>query len=71
MMRARTFATERPPLLACAAAAGTRQTKASNAAAKLRAMLSVKATVLRGGIAQEVEVSHLVPGDVGSPRRAT
>jgi P-type Mg2+ transporter len=40
------------------------ETKASNAAAKLRAMLSVKATVLRGGIAQELEVSHLVPGDV-------
>jgi Mg2+-importing ATPase len=40
------------------------EAKASSAAAKLKAMISVKATVLRGGTAQEVPVSHLVPGDV-------
>ena len=40
------------------------ESKASNAAAKLKAMISVKATVLRGGSAQEITVSHLVPGDV-------
>ncbi len=38
--------------------------KASNAAAQLKAMISVKATALRDGVAQEVAVSHLVPGDV-------
>jgi Mg2+-importing ATPase len=40
------------------------ETKASNAAAKLRAMISVRATVLRGGVPQEVAISQLVPGDV-------
>ncbi len=40
------------------------ETKANNAAAKLKAMIAVKATVLRDGAAQEVPVSHLVPGDV-------
>jgi P-type Mg2+ transporter len=40
------------------------EAKASNAAAKLKAMISVKATVLRGGAAQEIAVSQLVPGDV-------
>ena len=40
------------------------ETKASNAAAKLKAMISVKASVLRGGTIQEIAVSHLVPGDV-------
>jgi Mg2+-importing ATPase len=40
------------------------EAKASNAAAKLKAMISVDATVLRGGAVQEVPVSHLVPGDV-------
>ncbi len=40
------------------------EAKASSAAAKLKAMISVKATVLRGGAAQEIAVSHLVPGDV-------
>jgi P-type Mg2+ transporter len=40
------------------------EAKAGNAAAKLKAMISVSATVLRGGIAQDVPVAHLVPGDV-------
>jgi len=40
------------------------EARANNAAAKLKAMISVKATVLRDGTAQEVAVSHLVPGDV-------
>jgi Mg2+-importing ATPase len=40
------------------------ESKANHAAAKLKAMISVKATVLRGGAPQELAVSHLVPGDV-------
>jgi Mg2+-importing ATPase len=40
------------------------EARANNAAAKLKAMISVKATALRDGTAQEVAVSHLVPGDV-------
>lgn len=40
------------------------EAKATNAAAKLKAMISVNATVLRDGAAEEVPVSHLVPGDV-------
>jgi P-type Mg2+ transporter len=40
------------------------EAKASNAAAKLRAMISVKATVLRSGQVEEIAVSHLVPGDI-------
>ncbi|MGZ3418659.1 MAG: magnesium-translocating P-type ATPase [Polyangiales bacterium] len=40
------------------------EAKASSAAAKLKAMISVKATVLRGGSPHEIDVSHLVPGDV-------
>jgi Mg2+-importing ATPase len=40
------------------------EARADTAAAKLRAMISVHATVLRGGQSQEVGVSHLVPGDV-------
>ncbi len=40
------------------------ETKANNAAAKLKAMISVKSTVLRDGVAQELPVSQLVPGDV-------
>ena len=43
------------------------EARASNAAAKLEAMISVKATVLRGGAVQEISVSHLVPGDVEDP----
>ncbi|HYQ30009.1 MAG TPA: magnesium-translocating P-type ATPase, partial [Polyangiaceae bacterium] len=40
------------------------EAKASNAAAKLKAMISVKATVLRDGVPKEVAVSQLVPGDI-------
>lgn len=40
------------------------EARADTAAAKLRAMISVHATVLRDGQAQEVPIGHLVPGDV-------
>ncbi len=40
------------------------EAKASSAAAKLKAMISVNATVLRGGPPQEIPVALLVPGDV-------
>jgi Mg2+-importing ATPase len=40
------------------------EAKASDAAAKLKAMISVSATVLRGGAAQEIPIAQLVPGDV-------
>ena len=40
------------------------ESKAGNAAAKLKAMISVTATVLRGGRPQETAVAQLVPGDV-------
>lgn len=40
------------------------ESKAGNAAAKLKAMISVTATVRRGGALQEIAVAHLVPGDV-------
>jgi len=40
------------------------EAKADNAAAKLKAMISVTATVLRDGKPQETRVSQLVPGDV-------
>jgi Mg2+-importing ATPase len=40
------------------------ESKATSAAAKLKAMISVTATVLRDGAAQEVAVAQLVPGDV-------
>ncbi len=40
------------------------ETKADNAAAKLKAMIKVTATVLRDGQAQEVPLRQLVPGDV-------
>ncbi len=40
------------------------EAKANNAAAKLKSMISVTATVLRGGAAQEIAVARLVPGDV-------
>ena len=40
------------------------EARADSAAAKLRAMISVHATVLRDGQAQEVPIGHLVPGDV-------
>ena len=40
------------------------EAKADNAAAKLKAMISVTATVIRDGTPQEIRVSQLVPGDV-------
>lgn len=40
------------------------ETRADNAAAKLKAMISVTATVLRNGRPQEVPLKELVPGDV-------
>jgi len=40
------------------------EAKAGSAAAKLKALISVKATVLRGGNAEEMAVSQLVPGDL-------
>ncbi len=40
------------------------EAKADSAAAKLKAMISVTATVLRDGTPQEIAVSQLVPGDV-------
>ena len=40
------------------------ETKAESAAAKLKAMIAVNATVLRDGAPHEIPVSHLVPGDV-------
>jgi P-type Mg2+ transporter len=40
------------------------EAKASGAAAKLKAMISVTATVLRDGTSQEIPVAQLVPGDV-------
>jgi Mg2+-importing ATPase len=40
------------------------EARADNAAAKLKAMISVLATVLRDGKPQEIAVSQLVPGDV-------
>ena len=40
------------------------ESKASSAAAKLKAMISVNATVVRDGAASEIRVEHLVPGDV-------
>ena len=40
------------------------EAKADSAAAKLKAMISVTATVIRNGRSQEVNVSQLVPGDI-------
>jgi Mg2+-importing ATPase len=40
------------------------EAKADSAAAKLKAMISVTATVIRNGQPQEIAVSQLVPGDV-------
>lgn len=40
------------------------EARASSAAAKLQAMISVHATALRDGQPQEVPIGHLVPGDV-------
>ncbi|MCX6174535.1 MAG: magnesium-translocating P-type ATPase [Ignavibacteriales bacterium] len=38
--------------------------KADNAAAKLKAMIHVTATVIRNGIEEEIPLSKLVPGDI-------
>ena len=40
------------------------EARADTAAAKLKAMISVTATVLRGGIAREIPLAELVPGDI-------
>ncbi|MFO0911352.1 MAG: magnesium-translocating P-type ATPase [Pirellulales bacterium] len=40
------------------------EVRADGAAAKLKAMISITATAMRDGVAQEVRVSELVPGDV-------
>src|SRR5271154_6864778 len=40
------------------------ETKADNAAAKLKAMIKVTATALRGGQPKEIPLCELVPGDV-------
>jgi Mg2+-importing ATPase len=40
------------------------ETKADNAAAKLKAMISVTATVVRNGQAREIPLRELAPGDV-------
>ena len=40
------------------------ETKADDAAAKLKAMIKVTATVLRDGQPKEISLQHLVPGDV-------
>ncbi len=40
------------------------ETRADTAAAKLKAMISVTATVVRDGQAKEIPISQLVPGDV-------
>ena len=40
------------------------ETRADNAAAKLRAMITVTATVVRNGQAKEIPLRELVPGDI-------
>jgi Mg2+-importing ATPase len=40
------------------------EARADSAAARLKAMISVTATVLRDGHSQEVPLDHLVPGDI-------
>jgi P-type Mg2+ transporter len=40
------------------------ETKADNAAAKLKAMINVTATVIRDGIEEEIALKNLVPGDI-------
>ena len=40
------------------------ETKADNAAAKLKAMINVTATVIREGAQEEVALKNLVPGDI-------
>lgn len=40
------------------------ESRAGTAAAKLKAMISITATVVRDGVAQEIALSQLVPGDI-------
>ena len=40
------------------------EARADSAAAKLKAMITVTATVLRGGTAREIPLAELVPGDI-------
>jgi Mg2+-importing ATPase len=40
--------------------------KADNAAQRLKAMVTVTATVIRAGLRQEIPLKHLVPGDIVS-----
>jgi Mg2+-importing ATPase len=40
------------------------ETRANTAAAKLKAMINVTATVVRDGIPKEIPLQHLVPGDL-------
>jgi P-type Mg2+ transporter len=40
------------------------ETKADNAAAKLKAMINVTATVMREGVQEEIALKNLVPGDI-------
>ncbi len=40
------------------------ETRADTAAAKLKAMISVTATVMRDGQPKEIPLQHLVPGDI-------
>ncbi len=40
------------------------EARADTAAAKLKAMISVTATVLRGGVTREIPLAELVPGDI-------
>ena len=47
------------------------EARADDAAAKLKAMISVTATVVRDGLAREVPLGSLVPGDVVAWRPAT
>ena len=62
--------TSGPPSSCCSwsswasSCASSRRPRADNAAAKLKAMISVTATVLRDGQPREVPLGQLVPGDV-------
>jgi Mg2+-importing ATPase len=40
------------------------EARADNAAARLKAMINVTATIVRGGVAREVPVAEVVPGDI-------
>ena len=45
------------------------EARADDAAAKLKAMISVTATVVRGGAAREIPLAELRAGRYRSPRR--